>query len=433
MNNAINIRAAYRAAIRTAQREPKQRGWNRLHSAMEFSESKDFWKAWRSLYSNGKNSFATVVNGCSSKDSIANEFKNSFLENSKPNSQQKVDELNKKFEAQYQSFTASHHSSCDCTSYEITFPNMIDVVCCMRKGKCADADGLTPEHFHNAPLILLHFLKSIFNRMLQHSFVPNQFQFGFMKPLIKDPRGNQSDSSNYRGITISPTTSKVFEHALKIIFSDHLSTSAYQFGFKRNSSTVHSLHCLRQTIDYYVNNKSHVFCSFLDASKAFDRLIHSGLFIKMMNKKVPKVFLDIIMTWHDGLQCRVRWDGIYSEWFEITAGVRQGGVLSPELYCLYVDDLINILKSMQVGCYVKNIFAAAFFYADDMAVLAPSLKGLQRLLDACASYCAEWDIKLNAKKTKNIFFGKEISPTQRLKLNGSEIPWEEKTSTLVLH
>ena len=90
------------------------------------------------------------------------------------------------------------------------------------------------------------------------------------------------------------------------------------------------------------------------------------------------------------------------------------------------DDLINILKSMQVGCYVKNIFAAAFFYADDMAVLAPSLKGLQRLLDACASYCAEWDIKLNAKKTKNIFFGKKISPTHRLKLNGSEIPWEEK-------
>ena len=364
----LRVRTAYRAAIRMAQREPKQRAWNRLHSALEFSDSKDFWKTWKSLYSNGKNSFATVVNGCSSKESIANEFKNSFMENSKPNSQQKVNELNAKFEAQYESFSDSHASSCDCASYEFSLHNIIDAVCCMSKGKCADADGLTPEHFHNAPLIFLHALKSIFNRILQHSFVPAQFRFGFMLPLVKDSKGNHSDSSNYRGITISPITSKVFEHALKIIFSDHLSTSAYQFGFKRKSSTIHSLYCLRQTIDYYVNNKSNVFCSFLDPSKAFDRLIHSGLFIKLMNKKVPKVFLDIIMTWHNGLQCRVKWDGVYSEWFHITAGVRQGGVLSPELYCLYVDDLISILQSMRVGCYVKNIFAAALFYANDMAV-----------------------------------------------------------------
>ena len=171
----LRVRTAYRAAIRMAQREPKQRAWNRLHSALEFSDSKDFWKTWKSLYSNGKNSFATVVNGCSSKDSIANEFKNSFMENSKPNSQQKVNELNAKFEAQYKSFSDSHASSCDCASYEFSLHNIIDAVCCMSKGKCADADGLTPEHFHNAPLIFLHALKSIFNRILQHSFVPAQF------------------------------------------------------------------------------------------------------------------------------------------------------------------------------------------------------------------------------------------------------------------
>ena len=115
-----------------------------------------------------------------------------------------------------------------------------------------------------------------------------------------------------------------------------------------------------------------------------------------------QIFIDIIMTWHDGLYCRVRWDGHYSEWFHVAAGVRQGGVLSPDLYCLYVDDLIYILKSLGVGCYVRKTFAAALFYADDMAVLAPSLKGLQKLLDACSAYCIEWDIKLNAKKTTQI-------------------------------
>ena len=132
------------------------------------------------------------------------------------------------------------------------------------------------------------------------------------------------------------------------------------------------------------------------------------------------------MSWHEGLRCRVRWDNVHSDWFDITAGVRQGGILSPDLYCVYVDDLINILQSMKVVCHVKNVFAAAIFYADDMAVLAPSLKGLQKLLDACASYCSEWDIKLNAKKTKNICFGRGIQPTHAVSLNGSRIPWESK-------
>ena len=124
-------------------------------------------------------------------------------------------------------------------------------------------------------------------------------------------------------------------------------------------------------------NRSRVFCSFLDASKAFDRLVHSGLFIKLMDRKTPKVFLDIIITWHTGLYCRVRWDGYLGDWFPISTGVRQGGVLSPDLYNIYVDDLIRLLKSAGVGCRIASVFAAALFYADDIVVLAPSLKGLQ--------------------------------------------------------
>ena len=61
-----------------------------------------------------------------------------------------------------------------------------------------------------------------------------------------------------------------------------------------------------------------------------------------------------------------------------------------------------------------------------MAVMAPSLKGLQRLLDTCASYCEEWDIKINAKKTKNISFGKVNPPAHQLSLDGSKIPWADK-------
>ena len=86
-----------------------------------------------------------------------------------------------------------------------------------------------------------------------------------------------------------------------------------------------------------------MFCAFLDASKAFDRLVHGGLFLKLIAQGIPKILLDVIIFWYSDLKCRVKWDDLYSEWFAVKAGVRQGGILSPDFYCLYVEDLIAIL------------------------------------------------------------------------------------------
>ena len=266
--------------------------------------------------------------------------------------------------------------------------------------------------------------------MLNHSFVPHQFSRGTIVPIIKDQQGNRSDLSNYRGITISPIISKVFEHVLKIIFHTHLFSSPWQFGFKKRNSTINALYCLRQTVEYYIENESRVFCSFLDASKAFDRLIHSGLFLKMIKNGIPKIFIDLIIYWYSTLYCRVRWDDQMSSWFHIKAGVRQGGVLSPGFYSLYVDDLIIKLQSLKVGCYVTGVFMAALLYADDMALLSPSIKGLQILLDQCSDYCLEWDICLNSKKSKLLYFGRRCNNIYAPHLNGSKLEWVQSWNYL---
>ena len=292
-----------------------------------------------------------------------------------------------------------HRQSCDCNSTDVTTVDVIDALLSMKSGKCADADMISVEHLHNAPLNFLERLSSLLDMMLRHLFVPNQFQMGFMIPLVKDQQGNLSDTNNYRGITISPIISKAFEHVLKSSFLEHLTTSQHQYGLKKNSSTVHELHCLRETVTYFVNNDSRVFCTFLDASKAFDHLVHSGLFLKLMDRNVPANFLNVIISWYSDLKCCVKWADQFSDWFAITAGVRQGGILSPDFYSIYVDDLITKLKASKKGCYYVDSFAVALFYADDMAILAPSIRGLQSLLEICGEYCAEWDICLNAKKS----------------------------------
>ena len=152
-------------------------------------------------------------------------------------------------------------------------------------------------------------------------------------------------------------------------------------------------------------------------------MLHSGLFLKVIERKVPLAFLEIIISWYDGLRCRVKWGESYSPWFSITAGVRQGGVLSPDFYCIYVDGLLQQLKQLKKGCHFMGHFAAALFYADDMCILSPSIKGLESLLSVCEKYCAQWDINLNAKKSRNLYFGKKADIKHDIVLNGSKVEW----------
>ena len=422
----LRVRAAYKRAVRHAKREPKQDAWNRMHGAMEKKDSDSFWKWWRSVYCKNDGKSAPVVENCTTRESIANVFQDAFIKNAEPNNRDRVEQMNAKFDEAYPEFVERHNENCDCDSKTITLEQVIDATLSMKSGKSADDDGIQAEHFLNAPLNLLIRLTSLFNLMLAHAFVPRQFRFGTVIPIIKDRQGNSSDAGNYRGITISPIASKLFEHVLKILYADHMYTSSHQYGFKRKCSTTHALFCLKETIDYYIDHGSSVYCCFLDASKAFDRLVHSGLFIKLMERNVPLRFLNIIISWYGDLQCRVKWDGYLGGWFAVSAGVRQGGVLSPDFYSIYVDKLICMLMSSGIGCYLRDVFAAGFFYADDMAIVAPSVKGLQRLLNICESYCDSWDICLNSKKTKSMYFGKKKSLNFQLSLNGVAVDWEEK-------
>ena len=424
----LRVRAAYKQAIRSAQKKPKQSSWNKLHSNLVQKNTNDFWKSWKTLHNKNKSGLHSVVNGLSSRDQIAESFKNHFLKISLPNNQQRVDELDRTFRLEYDKARDSH-SNCTCASHRITLENVLDATFTLNKGKCSDDDKISAEHFFNAPLALFDRMHTLFSKMLLHGCVPRQFSRGTIIPIVKDRQGDNGDMNNYRGITIAPIMSKIFEYVLQNVFQPFLSTSQYQFGFKRKTSTSHAIYCLRQTIDYYTNHGSNVYCSFLDASKAFDRLVHSGLFLKLLQRGIPLSFLNVMISWYSCLQCKVRWGESLSSWFSIKAGVRQGGILSPVFYCIYIDDLVDILMSLKVGCHLKDVFLSILLYADDMALTSPSLKGLQLLLSATEQYCKTWDIMLNAKKSKNMSFGKKHSLAS-LHLDGNAIDWVESWSYL---
>ena len=96
---------------------------------------------------------------------------------------------------------------------------------------------------------------------------------------------------------------------------------------------------------------------------------------------------------------------IQLSFFRLMAGIRQGGVLSPYFFAVYVDFLVNKIQSRNIGCYFYGLCAAIFLYADDIILLAPSIGGLQQLLQLCEAAVEEIDMKINVSKTTCIRFG----------------------------
>ena len=97
----------------------------------------------------------------------------------------------------------------------------------------------------------------------------------------------------------------------------------------------------------------------------------------------------------------VQWGNVTSD---ASNGVRQGGVLSPILFTLYMDALSSRLKSCGFGCYISQSFVGALGYADDIVLLAPTRYSLSRLLKECELFCEEYLVTFNANKSNYIVF-----------------------------
>ena len=90
----------------------------------------------------------------------------------------------------------------------------------------------------------------------------------------------------------------------------------------------------------------------------------------------------------------IKWGEPTSCFFTVSNGVRQGGILSPRLFAVYVDDLSKQLSDARLGCFIGHQCIIHVMYADDICLLAPSALGLQMLLEMCYDFSHNSDIIL---------------------------------------
>ena len=313
-------------------------------------------------------------------------------------------DLFKEFLVAYDDFVLDHANMPDNVS-EISVECIDSCIIRMKLGKAGGLDGIESEHLSYAHPILISLIRTLFNAMLQHSYVPNKFGIGVMIPLIKDKNGDATSMNNYRGITLSPAISKLFEMCLLEMFDKYLTTSDLQFGFKKKLGCSNAIYSLQTTIQHFNNNGSTVNVCLLDMSKAFDKVNHYGLYLKLMKRGVPPVFLRVLINWYSKCSAVVRWNNSLSRCFRLPCGVRQGGVLSPVLFTVYVNDIITRLQMAKLGCVVGNQFVGCFMYADDLVLVSASVSMLQAMIDICELEANWLDMKFNGLKSMIIRIG----------------------------
>jgi hypothetical protein len=251
------------------------------------------------------------------------------------------------------------------------------------------------------------YISILFSLFVAYGYVPDAFHRATIIPLVKCKNGDLSDANNYRAIALSNAMTKILESVLYNFVQSTDKADNYQFGFSKKQSCATCTYVFKQTVDYYRQNNSHVFACFIDFNKAFDNVDYWLLFCKMLdNNSSTSCLLSVrlLAYWYSHQQLSVRWQNYTSVYFNIAKGVRQGGVLSPFLFRLYIRPLIDRVTKLNVGCNIAGTTINLLAYADDMVLLAPSWRGLQILLNIVEAAADDIKMTFNTKKTVCMIF-----------------------------
>ena len=361
---------------------------NKLAQEMSAHDYDSFWKTVKKC-NESKSCLPNTINGTSGVQNIAEMWGQHFqsLLNVSTDTSLKAQVL----------------SNCHNTEYNeecvVTVSEVLAAIKSSKSGKSPDHHGINSEHFKYACNRVPAMLSFLFTAILVHGYLPKNFMLSSLIPIVKNRSGDLTSKDNYRPIAINSVVSKLFEIILLNRYSDLFLTSENQFGFKRKSSTDMCIFMFKQVVEYYRNLSSSVYVCFLDASKAFDRVNHWSLLHKLCIRRVPSIIIRILKYWFTQQTFCVKWGSASSELFRVTNGLRQGGILSPVMFNVYLDCLSIKLAASKIGCKFVDKTVNHLMYADDMTILAPSAKGLQRLLSICESYANSHEMVFNSSKS----------------------------------
>ena len=287
----------------------------------------------------------------------------------------------------------------------------------LKGNKAADVFGVRAEVVKELLLgdsqdhgyFLMPYLLHTFNLVMATGTLPKSWCQGCVHPIAKVT--NPTSCDDYRCITVGALLGKLFASLLDRRLNDHLEHNnmriPFQGGFRREHSTLDQAFVLNHILEAAKHKGSTVHCTFVGFRKAFDTVRHEHLWDRLRYYGIGGHFLQCIQSLYQQSSACVTVNGKLTGFEQMCVGVRQGDPLSPTLFGLYIETLQDHLQHGMDASYtfsVGGIPVHILLYADDLVLIAATPKALQKEHDILATYCADWDIVVNLKKTKVVVF-----------------------------
>jgi hypothetical protein len=241
-------------------------------------------------------------------------------------------------------------------------------------------------------------LHSLFNLILEETKIPEEWRTSITVPIFK--KGQKSDPCNYRGISLLNTTLKLFTNILRLKLERQIENRDEQQGFRRNRSTTDAIFMLRQVKEKSLEYNKTAYIVFIDLTKAFDRIQLEDVINVLLEKPVPPSIAKVIRNINSNSSTRIRVNGELSAEIPTPTGVRQGDSLSPFLFNLIMDKIIEEVAELNVGYRMGERLLNIECYADDATIIAESEQDLQLMLNQFHMASMRYNMSISISKTK---------------------------------
>ena len=290
--------------------------------------------------------------------------------------------------------------------YSITAADINSALKRLNKDSSPGPDRISGAHLLAGIDVLMPALKLLFNKMFSSAKQPSIFSLNFLKAIFK--KGDTSDPENYRGIAIGSMIAKVFDLILLERLENRMSNthplSPNQIGFKKRHRTSDHIFVLNSIVNKIVKNeKRKLFVAFIDFRKAFDKVNLDLLLLKLQRLEIKGLFYKNIKEIYQSISYLVKVSGGNLDPIKSCMGLKQGGVLSPLLFNLFIDDIKNIFDESCDPVQALNTPLSHLLYADDLVLISTSQQGLSNCLDKLSEFCITWQLEVNQKKAKLLF------------------------------
>lgn len=400
-------RVTFKQALRFCKRHEEQMKADACAHALDGTDPREFWRCVARTANNKATKHVNKIDNAVGNDAICNlwhdQFKNLY--------NTVIDDVSRDEFVRACSTDSSRVSN-------VTVREVRDAIRLQKKCKAAGPNNLCMESFLHAGVRLCVHLSFLYNMCLKHCYLPDSFMEMLIVPLVKNKCGDLTDSNNYRAIALSNAETKILEKILLNKITEYRDIDKYQFGFKKGHSTSLCAGAVKDVVQYYANQGSHVFMCFVDFTKAFDRVNYWKLFKQLLDDGVDLSIVKLLAYWYSTQQACVLWQNVKSCAFVIRNGTKQGGVLSPYLFSRYIQPLISNISASSIGCFVGREPVNIFAYADDLVLLAPTWAALQDLLNLLCISCDALNIVCNSKKTVCMV----VNPRDRSKIISARFP-----------